>query len=516
VARKTGLIALGVAGLPRAASATVSPSVVTAGASANVTLRTTAATPAGTYALRVIATADSARPRNGGRRIQPGQRTITPRAPASTTSPSSGQTPSSGTSGWPVSDHIPTWAYDDGCNGGSGASPALVQQWVTYAESNCGPNATKAMSDCVSSTTTYCTPVEYLDANWIYSTGSVPVAADAQESWWLHEPGYSDAGHRIATGDYGGGNALNQDNPAVRSWFQNYVRTNYNDYPALMMDDTGASLSAALWYSRQPSSQEITSDAQLQASHEEMAASMTHTDGTPYEQIDNGIGPNPYLAMPFSMLNNPSSVVGLVAEGSPFSDGVLTNYYSTLLDQMAYIDGTANDFISLLSYDQTGDQQARRVQAATILLGYGPGHTVSWSDLETDNGDLAVWPEEGVVPTDPIQTMSAPGGPGCLAGQGIVCSTGGHTDLEVAPGVYRREFGACYDQGTAFGGCATIINTTGTPVTVQTSWLTGSYGHQITMNGGDVQSGGTVDVAGAPFTPGTSTIPADDAVLLSN
>ena len=51
------------------------------------------------------------------------------------------------------------------------------------------------------------------------------------------------------------------------------------------------------------------------------------------------------------------------------------------------------------------------------LLGYAPGHTVSWSDLETNNNNLAVWPEEGIVPTQPIQSMGQPAGASCLDGR---------------------------------------------------------------------------------------------------
>jgi hypothetical protein len=247
-----------------------------------------------------------------------------------------------------------------------------------------------------------------------------------------------------------------------------------------------------------------------------MAAAMTHTNGTPFLQIDNTLDPNPYLAVPFSMLNNPSSVTGLVSEGAPMSDGTLTPYYPGLLDEMAYVDHTSNDFIALLSYDRSGSLRARLVQEATVLVGYSAGHTVDWSDLEQNSSDLSAWPEEGIVPTNPVQSMSAPGGADCLAGQGIVCSSGGHNTLQVAPGVYRREFADCYNHGVAFGQCATIINTTSSAVTVQGSWLTQSYGHQITMNGGDVQSGGTVNLAGATFTAGTTTVSADDAMLLSN
>jgi hypothetical protein len=250
-----------------------------------------------------------------------------------------------------------------------------------------------------------------------------------------------------------------------------------------------------------------------------MAGSLSHADGSPFLQIDNGISDNPYLTTPFSLLGNPSTVTGLISEGAPENDGVMPASsweYTTLLDEMAYIDHTTRDFMVLLPYDTSGSLQARRVQAGTVLLGYSPGHIVSWSDLETNSSDLSIWPEEGIVPTGPIQSMGEPGGAGCFAGTGVVCSTGGHSDLQVAPGVYRREFGACYDRGRAFGVCSTIVNTTGSPVTIKSTWLTHVYRSEVTMKGGDVQSGGTINLAGASFTPGRTTVPAHDAVLLSS
>jgi len=427
---------------------------------------------------------------------------------------SSGSSTSSTTSSDPsgVPAHVPTWAYDDGCNGGSGASASLVDQWVTFAESSCGPNATKVQSDCANGA---CTAVQYLDANWIYSTGSVPVSSAASENWWLHQPGQSDSAHRLASSGYGGGNLLNQSNPAVDAWFQNYVQSHYNGYGALMMDDSSSSLSGETYASGYSSSQELTSDAAMQSAHEDMAAAMTHTDGSSFLQIDNALNPNPYLAMPFGMLGHPSGVRGLVSEGSPISNGSIISYYSTLLDELAYVDGTSNAFAVLLSYDSSGSSQARNVLTATDWLAYSGDHVVDWADLETNSNDLAVWPEEGIVPTSPVQSMGAPGGTGCLAGTGKVCTSGGHTSLQVAPGVYRREFAACYDQGSPIGPCAAIVNDTGSAVTVQSGWLTQSYAHQVTYSGGDVQSGGTVNLSGGTFHAGSTTVPADNAVLLS-
>jgi len=450
----------------------------------------------------------------------PTSTTPTSTTPTSTTPTSTTPTSTTPTTTPPpasVPAHVPTWAYDDGCNGGSGASSSLVQSWLTFAESNCGPNATKAMSDCVVNGTSYCTPVQYLDANWNYpNDDSPPITSAAQENWYLHEPGYTDSGHRVYISANGGGYLMNDSVPAVQSWFDNYVQTNYNQYPALMMDDTSPALASELWAAGLSSTDEITTNSQLMAAHEDMANAITHANGSSYLQIDNALSPNDNLTPPFSMLGDPSSVEGLVAEGAPMSDGTLTSYYSTLLDEIAYVDNTSDDFVVVLSYDTSPTTQDRNVQTGTEWLGYDGSHLVDWSDLETNSGDLAVWPEEGVVPTDPVQSMTTPGGDDCLAGQGVVCSSGGHNDLEVASGVYVREFGECYNQGTVFGPCAAIMNTNSSPVTVQSSWLSNTYSSQITFNGGDVESGGTVDLDGAPFTAGTTTVPADDAILIDS
>jgi len=517
-AAATHFVSFRASGLPSGATAQFSPATVKPGVSSTLILTTRSSTPLGTYTIDVSATS-SVRARHA-RRVRHTRRHVAVRVAVVGKAGASGSVGPAGTSAVNApahiaTTHIGTWGYDDGCNGGTGASAGLVQAWLTYAESNCGSTDTKALDDCNAAGTTDCTAVQYLDANHIYSTGSVPITSSAQENWWLHQPGYTDSAHRLAATGYGGGNILNQANPAVDSWFHNYAQANYNSYPALMMDDSPESLSEDIYGTGYSTSQEITTDAGLGAAHEQMAAAMTHTNGTPFTQIDNALDPNPSLTPPFSMLNNPSSVTGLITEGAPEDNGTLTPYYGSLLDDMAYVDHTTNDFVVLLSYDPSGSLQSRRVQAATTLLGYAPGHTVSWSDLETNSTNLSVFPEEGIVPTNPIQTMSQPAGPGCLQGKGNTCSTGGHNNLQVAPGIYRREFGACYDRGTLFGQCATIINTTSTPITVKSSWLTQNYSSEITMNGGDVQTGGTLDLTGTPFTAGTTTIPADDAALLS-
>jgi hypothetical protein len=419
---------------------------------------------------------------------------------------------------WPIKSHVATWAYDDGCNGGVGASPSLVRRWVSFAESNCGPHTMKAVTDCHANGKVFCDAMRYIDSDWGFTGGGVPEAAAASANWWLHTP---DNGGPIFSPTFGGGYLMNQTDPSVRSYYRSYVRRNFNSDDGLLMDWQSASLAQELYYSTCScgSTTEIRSNAALQAAHTAMSASLTHRNGAPFLQIDNSLPPNPFLPQGFNMLKKSIGVDGWGAEGEPENYGVLDSFYSTLLDQIAYIDNRTSDMVVLLSRGDAGasyESQSRRVQEATMLLGYQPGHLVDWADLDHGNADLAVWPEEGIYPDSPIQSMARPRGHGCLAGTGVICSRGGHNNVQVAPGVYRREFRSCYRRKVRFGRCAAIVNTTSTPVVVKQSWLRQSYHHQVTFAGGDVQSGGTIALRGAPFGAGSTVVAPDDALLLTS
>jgi hypothetical protein len=419
----------------------------------------------------------------------------------------------------PAPVHVQTWALDDGCNGGAGASGALVRRWVSFAESNCGPNATKALADCHFRGHVYCEVMQYLDTDWEFNQGGIDPTGTGLNERELHEPAPHQAAS-IHSDLYGGGYLLNQARPDVRMFFRSYVRRYYNADDGLFMDNQGPGLSEELYDSNCGCSttNEIRTDAQLQAAHQAMSAALTHVNGSPFMQVDNAIAPNPWLPQGFNLLNRSIGVDGLSSDGLPEVDGVLDRYYSTLLDQIAYITTRTRGFALLWSSGTAGaayQEQSRRVQEATLLLGYSPGRVVDAAILEEGSRSLAIWPEEGIYPTQPLQSMGAPGGNGCLAGTGVVCASGGHNDLQVAPGVYRREFAACYDQGGHFGGCAAIVNSTSRPVTISSSWLTQSYPHEITLVGGDVQSGGTVKLEGAGFATRSAAVGAHDAILLA-
>lgn len=422
-----------------------------------------------------------------------------------------------------VATHIGTWAFDDGCNGGVAASSRLVRAWLSYAESDCGPRATKASVDCHAHGRVLCDVMQYLDTNWAYPTGAdhVPMARmDSVSNWLLHTPMSMPLATIFSSG-LGGGYLMNQMTPDVQSFFHSYVRAHYDSADGLLMDWQVPSLTQELYYSNCGCSttREIPSNAMLRTAHQQMAAALTHRNGKLFIQADNSLPANPYLPQGLGMLNHALGVDAWVAEGEPLNYGVLDAYYSTLLDQMAYITHRKSAFVVLLSRAPAGasyQQRSRRVQEATVLLGFKPGRVVDWAGLENGSRNLAVWPEEGIYPTAPVQSMASPGGRGCLAGTGVVCRRGGHNSVQVAPGVYRRVFRDCYNRQVPFGPCAVIVNTSGAPVVVRSRWLRGaSLQHQITFAGGDVQSGGRVNLAGAPFTAGSTSVGADDALLLA-
>lgn len=424
--------------------------------------------------------------------------------------------------------HIPNWAYDDACGGGAGASAALVHAWVTDAENNCGGWTTgspaKSLRDCVVSGVTYCNVLPYVDTNNIYS-GTPPgtLLTDAQESWFLHEASPNQA-TRLTTTAFGGGFIMNQTTPAYQSWWRTFIAAQYPGATGLFMDDQSPTY--PFFGLSTTTSTEVTSVASEEAAHTSISNSMINSaNGQLYPQYDNTIpdcGNNFETSQGIGASGNmiTGAVQGLIAEGCPTENGTLIGFYAGLLDDMSWVDWNTSGSITLLSFGATGagyQTQERLMQIATILMGYSPGHTVDWSELEQSNTTLSVFPESGIVPTNPVQTMANPGGTNCLTlNTSSTCSTGGHNDvLTGTSGVYRREFQHCYNQGTLVGQCAVVVNTTGSAVTVSGPMLTQSYGHSVTLSGGDVQGGGTINVSGATFTVGTTQVAADSALILT-
>jgi hypothetical protein len=436
--------------------------------------------------------------------------------------------------------HIETWAYVDACHGVGPAETSVIRQWVSFAETKCAVDHTLANAVCHPN---HCTSIAYIDPNLDWSRAGVgfrvpsctrPDAGGSgcgNEQWFVHKPGFADLSHRLTWTNPAWGSAylLNGGAPSVDRFVARYVHRRLSAYDGLMVDDVGASVVQQLYGDARPiytASAELRTNAQVQRAHVKLARSL----GSSFLQVDNTLTANPYVLPVFTLLNHPASVVGVIAESYPENGSAhrLASWYSTGLDDIAYLETTpelSRDFVALLGYSTNGSLIARRVQEATVMLGYEPHRVVDWPDLNEDERSLIVWPEEGLYFERPLQTMGPPSGARCMNGLGGPCS-GGHADLEVAhgsnaheqrggAGVYRREFRQCYYRGAAIGGCAAVMNDTNRAVVVKPGWFSQRYGSEIEMDGGEVEDGGGLTVDGTKFTLGATKIGPDDAALLS-
>ncbi|HTV91350.1 MAG TPA: hypothetical protein VMG98_01405 [Verrucomicrobiae bacterium] len=422
--------------------------------------------------------------------------------------------------------HIPTWAYDEYNGQGAHASGAIVRRYLSFAEGGLGNK--KAVVDCPGSGT--CSSVFYFNPSLVYDSPVCPFAAyrdflaQASENWFVHLPGRNDTagrvqgtyvqsckGTRVTINVY----AVNQNNPAVRAFFDNYLQRNADDFDFYFMDDTSDSLLTQMYgpgggFCKAEggngyclATAELPSDADVVRAHMAFANAMNHRNGSPMYFYYNGLSFTPRSPLVPPLLGNGSRYRGVICENCTVNDGMLRPaMYAKVLGAMARIDAIPGAaFVELStgkSPDGSPDQVAQRlVTTAIAWLGYAEGHTIVWPNLEFSTQNLAVWPEDDIVPAQPLETMSSSA-----------------ADIAVAPNVWRRDFAACYQNGTPIGPCAAVLNGTSDSVHLSAQWFRQPYGHVITLNGGDAPNGGTISLQGAALTTGTQILPGQ-AILLA-
>ena len=424
-----------------------------------------------------------------------------------------------------VAAHIPTWAFDEFNGEGAHTAPAVVQRYVSFAES--GLNNTKAVEDCRGSGA--CSSVYYFDPSLIYDSPLCPYAsyreflAQASEDWFVHLPGRHDPAGRVQgtyTQSCKGARIpihvyeANQTNPAVRQFFANYLRQNGDDFDFYEMDDTSDTLVTQFYgpgggFCKGESGNgyctrtaELASDADVVSAHIAFANALNHRNGSPMYFYYNGLSFTPRSPLIPPLLGNGSRYRGVICENCTVNDGTLRPaMYAKVLGAMARIDAIPGAAFVELSTGKAPDGSAeqiaqRLVTTAVAWLGYADGHTIVWPNLEFTTQNLAVWPEDEIVPTQPLETMSRSA-----------------ADIAVAPNVWRRDFASCYREGVPIGPCAAVLNGTPGAIHLWAQWFRQPYGHVITLEGGDAPSGGTISLDGAALTTATQ-IPPGEAVLL--
>ncbi|MBV8636791.1 MAG: hypothetical protein JO322_01785 [Candidatus Eremiobacteraeota bacterium] len=406
-----------------------------------------------------------------------------------------------------VPSHIPTWAFDQKFAEGKDASSSDVQRYLTYAESGFGND--KPVRDCRGSGA--CSSVFYFDPGFVYYSDVCPftfskdVIAAASEDWYVHLPGYSDQAHRIQ-GSYiktckgmritASVYALNQSNPAVGQFFAQYLQRNADNWDYYLMDDTSSVLKSQTYgpgggfckgggtlngYCTR--TQEWTNDTDVVNAHGTFVSRLKHVNGAPMRVFYNGVSFDASGSPRVELLRLSSQFVGAICENCVVNNGTLrANMYAKVLDTMALIGQTPN---AAFVEQNTGksppgsdDQIAQRlVTTAMAWLGFIDNRTIVFPNLEFNTTNLAVWPENDIYPTQPVQTMRR-----------------GNGDLSVGASVWRREFAQCYLRGKPIGPCAAVVNGSSASVTPSQNWFTARLSHAVALKGGDALNGGTVSL----------------------
>jgi hypothetical protein len=364
--------------------------------------------------------------------------------------------------------------------------------------------------------------VFYLNPNHEYDYGSpscvthpdADVLAAASESWFVHNTGYADSAHRV----YGKSRfgcyvwELNPNSSGVQTWWSNYLRSSADTYDLYLLDNdpmdvveenyfTFSGGGCNPWPSYCYSTQEISNNAAQVLAHAHFVNAMSHSNGTPmvffYQQASFNI------PLDLSAFTTSNRLIGVSCEGCIATTAipVRPTLYRSVLNEMAAVNASSGSYL-LISHGNSPAGSAtqvlqRLVTTGIVWLAYSQGHTIVQPDLEANTNNLAIWPEDLIYPSGPVQSM--------------VLSA---NDLQVTPGVWRREFTTCYQAGNFFGRCAVIVNSTASAITVRSSWLSQSYRHVITLSGGDELSGGVANLAGASFIPNSTVVQAGGVLLL--
>ncbi len=427
-----------------------------------------------------------------------------------------------------VPKHIATWAKDLYWGPGQNGSAAQLRQYVSYAQGGLG-NA-KASSDCTGSNG--CSSVFYFDPNMFYDTsacGSVGgdvagIIKNADETWFVHLTGYSDAAHRLH-GSYNqtcSGKtitipvyAMNSYSTSMQSYYRSYFHTNAAAFNFFLMDDTSGQVLSQFYgagggfcWNVLPShwcknTQEMPTDASVAGEHDALANSLTHPNGTGMQGFYNGLDFANQQPNDLNIMQSSNHFIGALCEDCVVNSGVFRpTMYASVLNAMAKINALPQGSFVELNHGESALGSAAQIAQRTITtsmawLGYREGHTIVYPDLEANTNNLAVFPENSIYPTGPLETM-----------------TSGAADIQVAPGVYRREFSTCYNAGTAIGPCAAIVNSTAGTVAVQAAWLKQTYGHVVSMSGGDIPNGGTVNLTSVRFAANSTTLAPSQGLLI--
>lgn len=517
--------------------------------------------------------------------------------------------------------HVLTWAYDDTGAGGMGATSIQVQAFTNWAEERTQTPPGKAERDCYPGAGQVgCQAVWYIDASLLYSqqTPDRNLIAQLDSEHLTNDAGFY---HNIteAVGDrvINSGPQVFRCAPSMLGpcYYDNLSKQNVIDFvvnclvgggSGAQCDNSsfrGPAVGTELFKDDNPAvcenvhgigvyfhggsstltpvelGAEPNCDRNLQKATLTFLAALKYPNGLRAKAFLNGYAPlcgNQACAYPTGdatyWTTGSAPALGVTDEGSVCSSAtapVIGFTGAIVLDDMAQLFNEAGSgYFIMLNYStatagSAAQLRMRRYCDGIFWLGYNISRSILWSNYSNGNRTmsneniLAVYPEQQIVPTNPVLTMSdvttstfGYNGTGCQANlsfdnnmrggaHGLVVGCG-LDDQSQPVGIYVREFHQCYSWASLIGSgqCAVVVNMTNQSAKIGGSstkrWvypdgqsaLSLGYNEMLALSGEDVVTDNCSGIAGCPtgkgkdlnfggsFSMYNTVVPSGDAVFL--
>jgi len=331
--------------------------------------------------------------------------------------------------------------------------------------------------------------VDYTDPFKIVVANHEPMWNMPEGSWF-----HNSSGARVYT-LFDGSLVQNLANPTAATTLSAWVALTESieasgPFDYLFVDNTNWDL-LNVWYgSSNGPGVEVTSDAVYEAG----TTSLFAASSVPV--IFNGLG-NSDEGTVNSISNNtmylPVSAGGF-DEGCLYdSPGPRHDEYWTFDENTIIATLNTNKYHVCMARNPSGtDSRAPRIYAlASWWMTYNSTYSVIFPEF-TNTGNVYVFPEYSIVPTDPLQT-----------------ATSNVSTLKSSNGTYYRQFGACYQSGKSLGTCAAIVNPQSSG-TLSLPSIASQYKHALVLDTNNSFSGGTATLT----TSIPSSLSPEQAVVL--
>jgi hypothetical protein len=322
----------------------------------------------------------------------------------------------------------------------------------------------------------------YTNANYWYTSPTYTAPGNYSESAFAHSSGGARVSRPQGTGtEY----YLNPNSSAEQSGYAGITSTikSQGGFNYVYVDGVSSNLNISLYrFSGTPV--EITSDAQYVAG---MKATMAKSA---LPTIINGfMNGNPVQEEEYVGATNIAAIFGescFTTYGAIYTGQTWTNMANALL----YTTGAHSPAICIGKGSFADNRALRIYWLASWWLTYDPVYSVAGELVSSTANPVYVFPEELLVPLNPVQTATTV------------------SSLQTSTGAYARQFNACYYDRNWRGACAAIVNPTSSTVSMPS--LASGYHHSLALDTNNLYTGGTVSLSSTVPT----TLASGQAVVL--